>query len=107
MTTEQRRVSETGSGLLSVTFQSEQHDQGLHNTGQKTLSSKTPKIGSVKKHTVIKYKCEYCSKPFNHRRDFERHTSIHTGMYKFSCLVCGKGFNRNDQMTKHYKTHLK
>ena len=111
--TGQRQVSKS-DGILSVTFRSEQHDQGLrsepdslHNAGQKTHSSETPKTGSVKKHTVMKYQCEYCPKPFNFRRDLERHMSIHTGIYKFSCLVCGKGFNRNDHLTKHYNSHLK
>ena len=91
-------------------------DQGLrsnpelpHHIRQKKHTSETRGkisiISGVKKYIGVRYKCEYCPKTFTTVTDRERHTSVHTGVYRFSCHVCGKGFNRNDHLDKHYKLH--
>ena len=76
--------------------------ESLHTTGHKKSTT-----GIAKKDPGIRYKCEYCSKTFTTIKDRERHTSVHTGIYKFSCVVCGKGYSRNDQLKNHHKSHLR
>ena len=58
------------------------------------------------KHSGDKhFKCEICSKTFNHKTDLRRRLCLHSGIKPYTCVECGKGFVRKDHMVKHMDTH--
>lgn len=53
------------------------------------------------------FKCNVCSREFNHRSHFNNHLRIHTGEKPFKCEICDKDFSRKASLRYHMKVHNK
>lgn len=53
------------------------------------------------------FKCNVCSREFNHRSHFNNHLRIHTGEKPFKCEICEKDFSRKASLRYHMKVHNK
>ncbi|XP_044729726.1 zinc finger protein 58-like [Chrysoperla carnea] len=62
--------------------------------------------GISSKKTGPFYKCEECSKQFNHKSNYLVHTLIHSGIKPFACKDCGKKFHLKQNLVGHSLTHL-
>ena len=51
------------------------------------------------------YKCGVCGKEFVQKRNFNKHTKIHTAVKSHTCNVCGKAFTQKSTCDRHTKTH--
>ncbi|XP_015918970.1 oocyte zinc finger protein XlCOF15-like isoform X2 [Parasteatoda tepidariorum] len=52
-----------------------------------------------------RFKCELCLYSTDSRKDFKRHSFIHSGERPFTCTLCGRGFTRNNHLKRHMLTH--
>lgn len=51
------------------------------------------------------YTCNYCDRPFKHKRSRDRHVKLHTGDKRYKCQHCTCAFSRSDHLKIHLKTH--
>lgn len=58
------------------------------------------------KHGEKEFKCEFCPKTFNVKRDLERHLNIvHVQEAKYKCELCNKTFTDKRYLSTHLKRH--
>ena len=95
----------SGKTTRGETPRSDQGQQFLCQICKKSFNGRNDLKLHMNKHAVVRYKCDFCPKTFTSIVDRERHSSIHTGIYKFSCEICGKGFNRSDKLNNHLSSH--
>ncbi|KAG9511319.1 Zinc finger protein 423-like protein, partial [Fragariocoptes setiger] len=49
--------------------------------------------------------CNFCDRPFKHKRSRDRHVKLHTGDKRYKCPHCPCAFSRSDHLKIHLKTH--
>ncbi|KAJ8920481.1 hypothetical protein NQ315_005350 [Exocentrus adspersus] len=49
--------------------------------------------------------CQFCSKNFTHRGDYNKHLRKHTKEQPFECPVCKRKFAHTSNLQRHYRLH--
>ncbi|CAG9827899.1 unnamed protein product [Diabrotica balteata] len=60
----------------------------------------------MKLHTDENLKCEYCSKQFTEKNQFQRHLLTHKGKKPYQCDFCFRKFKVMSTLTIHLRTHI-
>lgn len=61
----------------------------------------------LRKHTKEKpFNCSVCGRKFSHTSNLQRHLRLHSGQKPFSCKTCLKSFSRKDKLESHMKSRL-
>lgn len=61
----------------------------------------------LRKHTKEKpFTCSVCDRKFSHTSNLQRHLRLHSGQKPFSCNNCLKSFSRKDKLESHQKSKL-
>lgn len=71
---------------------------------RKTIENKTPTTQSDLVLT-LSYKCDNCEYVTCKKKNYVRHTRIHTGEKPFQCEFCMKKFTRKSHFNAHMKMH--
>ena len=62
-------------------------------------------INMIKVKKDARFKCSFCEKTFNLKRNFQEHERTHTGEKPFSCSKCDKKFAQSRNLKNHEATH--
>ncbi len=94
-------------GLQSVTtvgLQGQQPFCHLCNRGFRNIKNLNQHTRSVHQG-IYRYRCTYCTKGFNARKDLQGHIATHTGVREFKCNLCGKEFAYKQGFHTHLRLH--
>ena len=58
------------------------------------------------KETLLKFICQYCTRPFPSNWKLQQHIRTHTGETPFKCKICGRAFKQKGCARRHMMVHL-
>lgn len=72
---------------------------------QPSTSSGVPSESTDSKFPKKCLSCQYCSKSFHHKGDYNKHLRKHTKEKPFSCSVCDRKFSHTSNLQRHFRLH--
>ena len=71
----------------------------------KTLKNEAflPRHMATHRSKDLWFKCEICAKSFAHKRSYERHTLIHSGIKPYKCKICSQTFRHKPSLKYHHR----